>query len=291
MADKTFVGVDLGGTTITAGAVADSKILTEKTVPTCPDRTADEICGTIAGLIGDVANGHRIQGIGIGVPNPAGPESDALFLVANIPALESYPLKSRLTDHFHVPVSLENDARCMALGEHRAGALKGCSHCICITLGTGLGCGIIVDGKIYRGSSYGEGEIWNIPWNDGLMLEDRVGLRGLKAICKSITGSDIEPSALYERYRDGDKQAGEIFDRYGETVGAVMVMILSTLDPERIAIGGGIAKAFDAFRDGMARNVEKSWGKDAPRKIVPAALSSRAAILGAAALIEETVYG
>jgi glucokinase len=124
-----------------------------------------------------------------------------------------------------------------------------------------------------------------------LILEDRVGVRGIKALCRDITGTDSEPFALYELYQTGDPLAKEIFNRYGEAVGKVLVMLLSTLDPEKIAVGGGLARAYDAFKPGMFRVVEKTWGKEATTKIVPAALSNRAAVLGAAALIEEIVHG
>ena len=160
---KTLACVDLGGTTITAGVVKGQDILSLKTVSTGGDRPSHEILDTIIRLIEHVSKEFSIDGIGIGVPNPAGPKSDRLHLVENLPQMEDFPLKSRLREYFNLPIILENDANCMALGEHRAGALKGFRNCVCITLGTGLGCGIIIDGKIYRGNSYCAGEIWNIP--------------------------------------------------------------------------------------------------------------------------------
>ena len=283
--------VDLGGTTITAGVVEGSDILSLKTVSTGGDRPSHEILDTIIRLIENVSKKYSIDGIGIGVPNPAGPKSDRLYLVENLPQLENFPLKSRLSEYFTIPVILENDANCMALGEHRAGALKGFRNCVCITLGTGLGCGIIIDGKIYRGNSYCAGEIWNIPWIDGRILEDGIGVRGLEAIYTNITGSSIEPHGLYGMYGKGDPGAVEAFDTYGISVGAVMVMILSFLDPERIAVGGGISESFDAYSGSMFRVVEETWGKEAAQKVVPAELSDKAALLGAAECIEEHIDG
>jgi len=286
-----FIGIDLGGTTLSAGLVERLEIRCIKTVPTDGKRSAEEILATIIRLISDISRGYSVDGIGIGVPNPAGPDSDRLLIIENLPVLEGFPLKSHIESRFDVPVFLENDALCMTLGEHRAGALRGYGTCACITLGTGLGCGIIIDGRVYRGTSYCAGEIWNIPWADGMILEDSIGIRGIKALHRSLSGNDIEPHVLYGRYCEGDSRAIETFDRYGEAVGRAVVMILSFLDPEKIAIGGGISKSYEAFRKGLFRVVEKTWGIEATEKIIPAELSGKAAILGAAALIEEKIYG
>ncbi|MFC1651445.1 ROK family protein, partial [Candidatus Latescibacterota bacterium] len=249
----------------------------------------ENIFGTIVNLIEDVSEGHTIDGISFGVNAPAGPDMDVLFLMENLPALEDFPLKPRLTEHFGIPVLLENDANCMAVGEHIAGALTGCNNCICITLGTGLGCGIIIDGSIYRGSHYCSGEIWNIPAGKGRTLEDTVSIEGLKGIYRELSGCELEPDEIYKKYLDGDTVSVETFERYGEAVGNVMVAVLSFLDPEKIAVGGGIAKSFQAFWNGMTGVVEKSWGTDAAGKIVPAKLSNKAAIIGAAALFESSM--
>ena len=289
MPEKIYIGIDLGGTTLTAGVILHSKILRDKTVPTLGNRPAEEICGTLCGLIKDVSSGYSIAGIGIGVPNPAGPESDRLIMVENIPALEGFALKSGIRKRFEVPVILENDANCMALGEYIDGALRGCRSGVCITLGTGLGCGIIIDGTIYRGSGNCAGEIWNIPFGVKTVLEDTISLKKIAALTETVTGNTVEPETLLNRHRDGLPDAVEIFDRYGEAVGQVMV--LSFLDPEKIALGGGISKAFGAFKNGMSRIVEKTWGKQAADKIVPAELSYRTALLGAALLAQEAVNG
>ncbi|MFC1608221.1 ROK family protein [Candidatus Latescibacterota bacterium] len=287
MAEKIYIGVDLGGTTITAGAVEEHTLLSEKTVRTKRERSTEEISGAIIDLIEEVSSGYDIGGIGIGVPNPAGPESNRLVMVINIPSLEGFPLKSQVSDHFKVPVVLENDANCMAFGELCTGGLKGCSNGVCVTLGTGLGCGVIIEGKLYRGAGYSAGEIWNIPGRDGLLLEDSVSLRSLKDRVKLATGCDTSLSKIRAMYDNGDSAVLEVFDHYGEAVGAVMVLIISCYDPERIVIGGGVSTAFDTFRPGMMRVVEKSWGEQPDDRIIPAVLSLRTALLGAAGLARE----
>jgi len=282
-----FVGVDFGGTTVTAGAVENGELRTLATVPTLRDRPPGEILETIAVLIDETAQNRPIAGIGVGVPCPAGPGTDRLVMIENIPSMEGYPFRTLLEERCSTPVALENDANCMAYGEHRAGALRGCLHCACLTLGTGLGCGIVIEGRLYRGAGNYAGEIWNIPWADGRTLEDRVSIAGLQALYRDATGETVEPEALHERYLAGDPEAVDAFERFGESVGQVAVMLISTLDPERIALGGGLSRAFDAFAGGMSRTVGRTWGTDGAGRIVRAELSGRAAVLGAAALAAE----
>jgi glucokinase len=160
---------------------------------------------------------------------------------------------------------------------------------VCLTLGTGLGCGIIIGGKLYRGAGNYAGEIWNIPWHHGKIMEDEVSIGGLRAVYLDLTGIEADPRVMYDRFLDGDPSAAATFNRFGEALGQIAVMLISTLDPERIALGGGLSRAFDAFRDSMFRTVEKTWGADGGRRIVTAELSGRAAVIGAAALAEEYI--
>lgn len=284
-----FIGVDFGGTTISAGAVSEGEILGLSTVPTMRERTPEDILGTIVELITEVSRNRSVSGIGIGVPCPAGPGTDRLGMIENIPSMEGYSFRPLVEERCEVPVVLENDANCMAFGEHRAGALRGCSHCVCLTLGTGLGCGIIIGGKLYRGTGNYAGEIWNIPWCNGRILENEVSIGGLRAMYRDMAGVEIDPRDMYDRFRDGDSTAAAVFDRFGKALGQVAVMLISTLDPERIALGGGLSRAYDAFRDGMLRTVEKTWGAEGGRRIVQTELSGRAAVIGAAALAEEYI--
>ena len=289
MTEKTFIGVDLGGTTIAGGVVRGSDILALKTVPTRRERPVREIFDTITSVIRDVSKNYIIEGIGIGVPVPAGPGIDEILPCDNLPTMGNFPIRRETEKCFNLPVLLENDAECMTIGENRAGALQGCSYCACITLGTGLGFGLIFDGKLYRGIGTGAVEIWNFPFENGTTLEDSTAIRGLKSFYREMSGIDREPEEIYERFREGDPTAAASFDRYGEAVGRAAAMVLCILDLEKIAIGGGIARAYDAFREGMLRIVEKTHGKQAVQRIVPATLSDKAAIIGAAALVREKV--
>ena len=236
-------------------------------------------------MIERISSGHKLTGIGIGVPTPAGPASDRLVMAVNIPTMEGYPIRPMLSDRFDVPVVIENDANCMALGEYRAGALRGCSDCVCLTLGTGLGCGIVLNGGLFRGVSCCAGEIWNIPAVNGSLLEDTVSAQALRSLYSGYSGDDIDAREIHRRFLRGDIHAQTAFDKYGEAVGRVVVTVISMIDPEKIAIGGGLSGSIDAFHPGMDRVVCEAWGPDAVQRIVPAELSGSATLLGAAAAL------
>jgi len=284
MTDDFHVGVDVGGTTISVGLVRGTEIVEFARVPTGRTRQPREIFGSIARIVEDVAAGYPVGGIGVGVPVPAGPSTDTLEPSENLPTMGGFPLKSELEKRFAVPVSLENDARCMALGEYRAGALRGCLHCACITLGTGLGCGVVIGGSLYRGYRCEAGEIWKIPFGRLGSLEKGTSAGGLTAIYERVSGLVLEPEEIHKRFRNGEKEAAVAFERYGEEVGGVVVMLLSLLDPERVAIGGGLARSFDAFREALFGVVDGVCGKGWRERVVPASLSDRAAVIGAASL-------
>jgi len=287
MSSRVFVGVDLGGTTITAGCVRGSEILSAVTAPTERNRAPGAIFSTLADLIGEAASGYEAAGIGVGVPVPAGPGTAALEPSGNLPTMGGFPLRQRLEERFGVPVVLENDARAMAYGEYRAGALAGCELCACITLGTGLGCGMIVNGRLLRGAQSRAGEIWNIRTGDGANIEDTVSAAGLGALARNAYGSGVSPSELWDRYGDGDGRAVDVFARYGKAVGRVIALVVSFIDPERVAVGGGIATSYDAFRAAMIDEVQAACGGTAAGTIVKARLSEKAAVIGAAALAGE----
>jgi len=281
------VGVDIGGTTMSAGAVNNSSIISSNKVDTERTRSADKIVADVISLIESVIGIHSLEAIGIGVPTPAGPGTERLIPADNIPTLDDYPLKIRLSDYFGVPVFLENDANCMTVGEYNAGALRGVSSGACLTLGTGLGCGIIFEGSLIRGARYTAGEIWNYPTSDGTTLEDTVSIKALIGLAEKYIGLRIEPHELFDFYLAGTTSAISVWHRYGRAVGRVVMMVLTLFDPERIVIGGGIASAFEAFREGMIEEVVPVCGNDAADIIQSAQLSERAAIIGSAMLAKD----
>lgn len=286
MAETVVIGVDLGGTTISAGAVKNNTVLVSKKRETGRTRPAENIVADIISLIESVAGGYAPEAIGIGVPTPAGPRSETFVPAINLPTMDNYPLRARLSEHFGVAVCLENDANCMTMGEYCAGALRGVQSGVCLTLGTGLGCGIILNGSLVRGARYSAGEIWNIPNGDEKTLEDTVSIDELRHLSKIHMGFRIEPHELFGLYQAGDSDANAVWRKYGRSVGKVVSLILALFDPERIVLGGGIAGAYDAFRESMIEEVSQVYGDGADSIIQAARLSEEAAIIGAALLAQ-----
>ncbi len=283
------IGIDFGGTTIHGGLVAGKEILHQATAATGNDRAAEAIFETIAGIIEQLVADVSVHGVGIGVPVPAGLGSDEIRDAVNIPSMEGYPLKTKLEERFGIPVTLENDARCMVLGEYTAGALQGCGNAVCLTLGTGLGCGIMIGGHVYRGETLWGGEIWNIPYGgSGMSFEEVSSIRGLKKLYRELGGEDIEPDGIHARFLSGESTARLAFEQYGKIVGSICATVFCLLDPAKIAIGGGLSRAWDAFAPAMKELVGKTVGARAEKRIVPALLSEDAAIIGAASLCTRT---
>ena len=289
MTSEAIVGVDLGGMTVTAGCVENGVLVASDTVPTGRDRPADDIAGTISALVRKISCGRSPVALGVGVPVPAVPGTDLLVPSRNLPTMGGYPLKTRLEAALLMPVVLDNDARCMAYGEYVAGSLRGCSQGVCLTLGSGLGCGMVIDGKPYRGAHDGAGEIWQIPVGNQKRLEDTVSREGLMRLYDDATGKMAEPVEICRFAERGDSHARAVFKHYGEAVGDVVVMILCMFDPEKIAIGGGIAGAYEFFRDSLLETVERAFGSGYGERVVPALLSEKASVIGAAAIAGDMV--
>jgi len=278
-------GVDLGGTTVSVGLAAgfDSRVYTAQVGAA---RSADEVADIITGLVREAAAGFDLGAVGVGVPVPAGPKTDILGHCPNLPIIEGVPFRTMLEERLGVPVVLENDARCMVFGEYRAGALRGHETCACITLGSGLGLGSVVDGRILRGAFLAAGEIWHVPAREGVMLEDQASARGLRALAAGLT-DDIRE--LFELWQTGDERARNVFGGYGRVIGQVACMVAAVLDPGAIAVGGGISRAADAFFPAVKRYMDDVLTPPWEGQLVRAELSDRAAVIGAAELAADRI--
>ncbi len=152
------IGVDLGGTNIRA-ALIDGQTIIRKAKSPCPAKgTCEEVLETVAGLICEVLC-EGVEAIGIGVPSVVDTRRGIVYNVANIPSWVEVPLKDILEKRFGIPVNINNDSNCFTLGESRFGKGQGFGSMVGVTLGTGVGSGIIIDGKLYEGRNAGAGEV------------------------------------------------------------------------------------------------------------------------------------
>jgi glucokinase len=275
--DRTVVGVDLGGTKVAAGRVRDGEIEELATASVPADRSQPDVFDVIARTIGDVMS-PAVEAIGCGVPSVVDIADGIVREVSNIPSWKAVPLRDHLTNRFSVPAAIDNDANLFALGEFTFGAGQSCHHLVGMTLGTGLGAGVVADCRLVRGANCGAGELGKT---------DRKGMR-LEDWCASPYFErelGVPAKELHRRALAGDEAALQGFEAYGGELSIAISRALYLFDPEVIVLGGSISRAFELFEPAMRAGLE---GFAFPHivervEIVPSRLG-HAAVLGAAAL-------
>jgi len=293
MEKKVVVGIDFGGTKLKFGLVLDDgKILGETlTLPTQSDRRGDEIVGTIIEGIERVVQDsnlstQQLKGIGIGSPGPLDLKKGMILEAPNLPTLHRFPLKQTLESYFNLPVAINNDANCFVLGEACFGSARHASIVCGATLGTGFGCGIVIDRKIFEGSTGTAAEVWRSPYADH-NFEEYGSARAITRIYQQITDQEWEAREIFAFAQENDQDAIAAWSEYGVHLGKILAIITNLLDPDIIVIGGSVSHAWQFFFNSMIENLHDNINQ-APREhlqIVRAALGDNAGLLGAAALL------
>lgn len=273
-----FIGVDLGGTNIRAGLVEDSKItLVRQEILTDKEslqKTLSQLISIIASLIQP-----KVKGIGIGVPSVVDIKNGIVFDVVNIPSWQRVELKKILEAEFKIPVFVNNDVNCFALGEHQYGQAKSFSSFVALALGTGLGAGIIINDFLYPGNNCGAGEIGSLPYLDK-NFEFYTSSTFFESI-HSATALEVHDSAV-----KGEKEALKIWNEYGFHLGNVMKAVVYTYDPEAIILGGSISKAYPLFEDAMKKALSDFQFPETIKRLkILKSNVENIALLGAAALV------
>jgi glucokinase len=316
---KTAIGVDLGGTNLRFGLVReDEKIISRRRTGTMAAEGVEIVLERLTSGIQTLArkaqaSGMKIAGIGIGVPGIISAKEGIVRLSPNLPGWKDIPLGLRLKESLSYPVHVENDANAYALGEYWFGAGKDSSSMVCITLGTGVGGGIILGGNIWRGADGMAGEVGHITVNpDGPLcpcgnrgcLEryssataviERAGAavaRGEKTSLKNLkkTGLPITAEAVADAAKKGDRVACRIFSEAGKYLGIAIADLINLLNIDCIVIGGGMAGAWDFFIGPLKEEVRSRAFKIPTKRcrIVRGKLKDDAGILGAAGLALKT---
>ncbi len=246
---NVVIGVDLGGTKVQAGRVVNNRIEEKYQTSVSADAQDEEIIikemfKTIEKVIT-----KDVIAIGIGVPSLVNTEKGIVYRVENIPSWKEVHLKKKTEEHFGIPVFINNDANCFALGEYHYGKGKGFKNMVGLTIGTGLGSGIIINGKLYEGANCGAGEIGSVPYKDSNIEDYSSG-----QFFKIKYGKDGKE--LYEEALKGDKKALKAFEEFGENLGVAIKVILSLYDPEAIILGGSISSAFNLFKVSMFKELD-----------------------------------
>jgi glucokinase len=246
--NQKFIGVDLGGTNVRAGLVQRGRIVALQKRPISSREKAqvviDEVCDTIQAVMQP-----GVTGIGIGVPG-AVDANGVLHAVANIPSWKQVPLKKVLERHFGLPVYVNNDAKCFALGELHYGKGRGCRNLVGLIVGTGLGAGVIINGKLFTGSNLAAGEIGHAPY-----LDEEFEYYCSGRYFKREYGQDA--FILQQRADDGDRKAAAILATFGTHFADVIQAVLYAYDPEMIVLGGGVSRAFPYYEKRMREGLKK----------------------------------
>jgi len=311
------IGIDLGGTNIAVGIVdKDYKIIAKGSVPTKADRDAESIIKDMGLLCNDLVkqaglNMSDIEYAGIATPGIANRADGVVEYANNLPFVK-FPIAETLKKYLDVKaVHIENDANAAAKGEAIAGIAKGCNHAVMITLGTGLGGGIIIDKKVYSGFNFAGGELGHvvIEYNGRLCSCGRKGCweayssatglinmtKDKLAECKDTimhklveeNNGEISGKTAFQAARQGDKAGSEVVDEYIEYLASGMATIINIFQPEILCIGGGVCNEGDYLMKPLIEKVEREqYSRDSMAKtqIKIATLGNDAGIIGAAVL-------
>ncbi|CAM3005790.1 ROK family glucokinase [Paenibacillus sediminis] len=312
MSENIYVGVDLGGTAIKVGICnEEGQLLHTYEGPTETDKGVDTVINNIEKYVRLIVEQSpftwdQLAGVGAGVAGFTNVREGIIILAPNI-GFRDVPIRKILEERLGKPVKIDNDANVAALGEAWSGAGKGIDNCVCFTLGTGVGGGIIINGKIYQGFSGMAGELGHISVVPDLeAIQCGCGKMGCLETVSSATGiirmandavergdrtslaleENIAAKTVFDAAKAGDEVALRIVNRASFYLGKAMAAVAAVLNPERFILGGGVSKAGDI----LFNEVKEVYAKLAPEplqqgvEIVPAKLGNDAGIVGAAGL-------
>lgn len=293
--NQIFIGVDVGGTKIMTGAInAQGEIIGDTVkVPTNSQDASDVIVKRIIATVEDVISNNQlnketIAGIGLGVTGPLDIDNGLVLDCPQLPTMHNFPLRDAVEDYFKVPTYMNNDANCMIYGETVFGAGQNKANVLGFTLGTGIGCGIILNGEILNGSTGNAAEIWKSPHNNSF-IEDFVCGKGVRKIYKGIAGKEIPSTQVSLMAKEGDEKALETWKIFGEHLSVPISWAINFLDPEVIILGGSIAKVSPYFLEHTIKKVKSQVCSVPAEKlnIQLAKLGDYAGFIGAACLVLE----
>ena len=296
-----YIGIDIGGTSIKAGlADASGTVLQARQAPT-PAHDLDRLESTIAELVAQLHRGGPVTAVGIGVPGLRHARTCVIQTSPHIPCIRNVNLEERLRERLRMPVITENDANAGAYGEWAAGAGKGLQHMAYITLGTGLGCGLVLSGVLFRGVSGYAGELGHTAVEPGGRrcacgargcLETRVSATGIVQTARemNVSGDISSAESIYNAAMQGNQAARSVFEETGRYLGIACANLINLLNLEAIVIGGGVMASGDLLLDATRKEARsrafRPSADDCP--IVQSKLWPDAGTIGAAMLARDS---
>jgi glucokinase len=326
---KWIVGVDLGGTNIVVGVLpqdgGDGVVLAQRKVPTEAQRGAKFVVDRIVGLIRDsmdeVVATHDgslddFAGVGIGSPGPLDRSTGTVINTPNL-GWRNFPLRDLIANAVGLPATLDNDANCATYGEWWLGAGRDVDTLVGLTLGTGIGGGIVLNGEIFHGASDAAGEIGHMTieangrkckcGNYGCLEAYASGpaialraVEGLEAGMESLLPAlvdgrleDITAATVYEAVVLGDPYANEVMRETAKLLGAGIANMINVLNPEMVVIAGGVTRAGEHLFGPLRAEVRRRAFRSAQEacEIVSAQLPGTAGVVGAVAVFKQETYG
>lgn len=247
---RQFAAIDIGGTAIKYGIVSDSgRIVFRDKTPTDAQRGGESLMNKTLDLVRKLNEEYQISGVGISSAGVIDANNGSVLLANNnLPGWQGMPIKTRVSEKFGLPVAVENDVNCVALGENWLGAGTDLHTFVCIALGTGVGGGIIIDNKIYRGHHYCAAEVSCLRATPGLtdFLERNAATSALvKNISKKEGKPNIDGEYIFNQVRRGIAEYVSALDAWALEVAAGLSDIVYLLDPQAIIIGGGVSGSPD----------------------------------------------
>jgi len=256
------IGLDIGGTkcAISTGESADGKIkiLSREEFPTAGlswQQVLEEFARRIEALISPTTVSRSLSSIGISCGGPLDSKRGVIMSPPNLPGWDDVPVVKFFEDRFHVPTAVQNDANACALAEYLYGSGRGVRNLVFMTFGTGLGAGIIIDGKLYSGTNDNAGEIGHIRlaptgpvgYNKEGSAEGFCSGAGMARLAKIRKGLDLTTKELFARVRAGDPDCTEVFRESAEKLATILAFTIDILNPEVIALGGVFMRNADLF--------------------------------------------
>jgi glucokinase len=313
---RFVLGIDIGGTNLVVGSVAEdgSAVLASDSEPTHAEAGATDVLDRLVALAGRAiertraeAPGAEILGVGVGAPGPLDTRRGVVLLTPNLGWVDM-PLRQIIHDRLGLPAALDNDANCAVLGEWWVGAARGSRHAIGITIGTGIGGGLILDGRLYHGASDVAGEIGhttidtegrrckcgNYGCLEAYASGPNIALRAIEALeagaesrLPSYVAGDLRQltaQTVYQAAQDGDELALEVVNDTAKFLGVGIGNLLNVFNPEVVVVCGGVTLAGDHLFVPMRREVSRRAFKPAVAacRIVPGELAGTAGVYGAA---------
>lgn len=262
---KTYLGIDLGGTNVRVAKVTrDGIVLAEVKRPSLAQEGPRKVMDNMMEMIREIPGYTECEGIGVGVPGPVDTINGKMLMATNLPGFEQYPIAAELTQNFNMPAYVDNDANVAGLAEALVGAGKGLPVVYYVTISTGIGGALIVDGKVVSGKHGHAGEIANIiidrnrekvnHLNIGAVENEASGV-AITRKGKALFGDQIRHAGdVFDLAKQGNPQAQSIVDNMAYDLAVMFSVIAHIADPWMFVIGGGMMQSKDVFMDKVVAN-------------------------------------